>query len=127
MNENFSALSLLLCLIFSALWKSLPQKSQRGIQLTLSIENVDKASGIEKMKALDGGIHIERRQHCQPWRDGKNGRFNNAGINLTGYHPPGLTPGPLIFSVKIPAPGTAFQCKTPAPGSRKLHKIPTPA
>ena len=41
----------------------------------------------------------------------------HAGINFTGYHPPGLTPGPLIFSVKIPAPGTAFQCKTPAPGS----------
>ena len=42
-----------------------------------------------------------------------------AGINLTGYHPP----GPLIFSVKIPAPGTAFQCKTPAPGSKKRNKI----
>ena len=40
--------------------------------------------------------------------------------------PPGLTPGPLNFSVKIPAPGTAFQCKTPAPGSKKRNKIPTP-
>ena len=27
---------------------------------------------------------------------------------------PVTTPGPLIFSVKIPTPGTAFQCKTPA-------------
>ena len=50
-----------------------------------------------------------------------------AGINLTGYNPsPGLTPGPLIFSVKIPTPGTVFQCKTPAPGSKKGNKIPTP-
>ena len=40
--------------------------------------------------------------------------------------PPGLTPGPLIFSVKIPAPETVFQCNTPAPGSRKRNKIPTP-
>ena len=45
-----------------------------------------------------------------------------ASINLTGYHPP----GPLNFSVNIPAPGTAFQCKTPAPGSKKRTKIPTP-
>ena len=29
-------------IIFNALWKSLQQKSQRGIPLTLSIENVDK-------------------------------------------------------------------------------------
>ena len=49
-----------------------------------------------------------------------------AGINLTGYHPPGLTPRPLIFSVKIPVPGTAFQCKPPAPGSKNETKIPTP-
>ena len=49
-----------------------------------------------------------------------------ASINLTGYHPPGLTPWPLIFSVKIPSPGTAFQCKTRAPGSKKRNKIPTP-
>ena len=59
MNEHFSALSLLLCLnypgdivitinnsamiiIFNALWKSLEQKSQRGIPLTLSIEGVDR-------------------------------------------------------------------------------------
>ena len=48
--------------------------------------------------------------------------LNYAGINLTGYHPP----GPLIFSVKIPVPGTAFQCKTPAPGSENEAKIPTP-
>ena len=47
----------------------------------------------------------------------------NAGINLTSYHPP-LIPGPLISSVKIPVPGTAFQCKTPAPGSKKRNKNP---
>ena len=29
-------------IIFNALWKSLGKKSQRGIPLTLSIENVDK-------------------------------------------------------------------------------------
>ena len=34
--------------------------------------------------------------------------------------PPALTAGPLIFSVKIPTPGTAFQRKTPAPG----HNLP---
>ena len=53
--------------------------------------------------------------------------LGNAGINLTGYHPPpGLTAGPLIFSIKIPTLGTAFQCKTPSPGSEKPNKIPTP-
>ena len=31
-----------------------------------------------------------------------------------------------LFSIKIPAPGTAFQYKTPAPGLKKLNKIPTP-
>ena len=40
--------------------------------------------------------------------------------------PPGLTPGPLFFSVEIPAPRTAFQCKTPAPGRTNETKIPTP-
>ena len=40
--------------------------------------------------------------------------------------PPGLTVGPLIFSVKIPTPVTAFQRKTPAPGSKKRNKNPTP-
>ena len=49
-----------------------------------------------------------------------------AGINLTGYHPPRLTAGPLIFSVKIPTPGTAFQRKTSAPGSKKRNKNPHP-
>ena len=43
----------------------------------------------------------------------------NAGITLTGYHPPGLTSRLLIFFVKIPAPGTASQCKTLAPGVEK--------
>ena len=59
MNEYLSALSVKLCLnlpgdivitinnsamiiIFNAFRKSLAQKSQRGIPLTLSIENVDK-------------------------------------------------------------------------------------
>ena len=54
-----------------------------------------------------------------------------ASINLTGYHPPPpppprLTAGQLIFSVKIPAPGTAFQCKTPGPGSEKTKQNPHP-
>ena len=54
-------------------------------------------------------------------------RPSYAGINLTGYHPPpGLTAGPLIFSVKIPTLRTAFQCKTPAPGQKTETKIPTP-
>ena len=59
---------------------------------------------------------------------------SNASINLTGYHPPSpsplppspANPRPLFFYVKIPTPGTVFQCKTPAPGSKKRNKIPTP-
>ena len=47
-----------------------------------------------------------------------------AGITLTGYTPPGLTLRPLIFSVKIPAPGTTFQCKNPVPWSKKRNKSP---
>ena len=39
---------------------------------------------------------------------------------------PGLPLEPLIFSVKISALGTAFQCKTPAPRSKKRNKIPAP-
>ena len=41
---------------FSALSKSLSQKSQRGIPLTLSIENVDKSFENEMVKAVDGGM-----------------------------------------------------------------------
>ena len=78
-------------------------------------------------------LNIEKSQAC--WIGSAKGEYQNlqtvigltyAGINLTSYHPPGLTPRLLIFSVKIPAPGTAFQCKTPAPGSKKRNKIPTP-
>ena len=47
-------------------------------------------------------------------------RVAYAGINLTGYHPPGLTPGPL------PKPRTAFQCKTSAPWLKNETEIPTP-
>ena len=39
-----------------------------------------------------------------------------AGINLTGYHPPGLTPGPLIFSVKSPNRGQLFSANLRPPG-----------
>ena len=45
---------------------------------------------------------------------------NYAGINLTGYHPP---PGPLIFSIKIPAPGQLFSAKD-RPKNETI--IPTP-
>ena len=72
-NESFFALSLLLCLnqpgdivitindpalifVFNALWKSLAQKSQGGIPLTLPIKNMDKEVGNAKVKALDGSI-----------------------------------------------------------------------
>ena len=40
---------------------------------------------------------------------------SNAGINLTGYHPQGLTPGPLIFSVKNPRPGDNFSVQNSGP------------
>ena len=51
----------------------------------------------------------------------------NAGINLTGYipPPPGLTTWPLIFSVKIPAPGTVFSAKLWPPGRKNETKSPT--
>ena len=67
-------------------------------------------------------IHL---QYVYGWKKLKAEYY--ASINLTSYHPPpGLTAGPLIFSVKIPAPGTAFQCKTPAPGSEKTEQNPHP-
>ena len=47
-----------------------------------------------------------------------------VGINLTGYHLPRANPRATIFSVKIPAPGTAFHCKTSAPGSKNEAKSP---
>ena len=40
--------------------------------------------------------------------------------------PPQTDPRPLIFSVKISTPRTAFQCKTPALWSKNETKIPTP-
>ena len=58
--------------------------------------------------------------------NGKLQQFTYASINLTGYHPPGLTAGPLIFSAKIPTRGTVFQCKTPANGSEKTKQNPHP-
>ena len=54
------------------------------------------------------------------------GYYIYAGINLTGYHPPELTPRPLIFSIKIPTPGTAFWYKTLAPRSKKMKQNPHP-
>ena len=53
-------------------------------------------------------------------------RKANAGINLTGYHPPPpeADPRAIIFSVKTPALETAFQYKTPVPGSKKRKKTP---
>ena len=39
---------------------------------------------------------------------------------------PPPNPEPPIFSVKIPAPGTVFQCKTLAPGSKNETKSPSP-
>ena len=52
---------------------------------------------------------------------------SNAGINLTGYHPPPRADRRATnFFRQNPCPGTVFQCKTPAPGSKKQNKIPTP-
>ena len=50
----------------------------------------------------------------------------NAGINLTGYHLPGLTPVPLIFPSKSPPPGQRFSAKLRPPGRKNETKIPTP-
>ena len=83
------------------------------------------------LTSFDTQCHISLLHLSVLSHSGETGYMNkrpcNAGINLTSYHPPPrLTPGPLIFSIKIPTPGTALQCKTPAPGSRKRNKIPTP-
>ena len=52
---------------------------------------------------------------------------NNAGINLTGYHPPPrLTPRPLIFPSKSTPPGQLFSAKLRPPGRKNETKIPTP-
>ena len=51
----------------------------------------------------------------------------NAGINLTGYHlspPPGLTPEPLIFPVKIPADSVSVQ--NSGPRVEKTKQSPHP-
>ena len=50
-------------IIFNALWKSLAQKSQRRIPLTLSIENVGKEFWNEMVKAVDG-VHDRRTSKC---------------------------------------------------------------
>ena len=42
--------------------------------------------------------------------------LNYAGINLTGYHPPWLTPRPLIFSMQNSSPRV----------EKMKQKIPTP-
>ena len=54
---------------------------------------------------------VERKLERHPWK--------TEMVTLIGYQPPppGLAPGPLIFSIKNPMPGIAFQCKTPSPGS----------
>ena len=51
-------------------------------------------------------------------------KWNSGKVNLTGYHPPGLTPGPPIFSVKIPAPGQLFSAKLRPPGRENETKSP---
>ena len=49
-----------------------------------------------------------------------------AGINLTGYHPPRLTAGPLIFPLKSLPPGQLFSAKLWPPDQKNETKIPTP-
>ena len=49
-----------------------------------------------------------------------------AGINLTGYYPPpGLTAGPLIFSVN-PHPRDSFSVQNSGPRVEKTKQVPTP-
>ena len=45
-----------------------------------------------------------------------------SGIHLTGYHPPGLTPGPLIFLPKSPPPGQLFRGKLRPQDRKKQSK-----
>ena len=49
-----------------------------------------------------------------------------ASINLTGYHPPGLTARPIIFPSKSPPRGQLFIAKLQPLGRKKRNKIPTP-
>ena len=49
-----------------------------------------------------------------------------AGINLTGYHPPGLTAGPLILPSKCPPRGQFFSAKLRPPGRKNERKSPPP-
>ena len=90
-------------------------------QLTSEYDNwrEEKSVLFQQISEMKAHNEIKFDEHEQYFR-------RNAGINLTSYHPPGLIPGPLIFSVKIAAPGTAFQYKTPAPGRKNKTKIPTP-
>ena len=49
-----------------------------------------------------------------------------TGINLTSYHPPRLTPWPLIFPSKSPPPGQLFSAKLRLLGRKNEAKINTP-
>ena len=77
-------------------------------------ETATEKSGQTNNQVQDMKLHPEHEMKSEHEKETLH--ENNAGINLTGYHPPPppqLTLEPLIFSVKIPTPGTACQCKTP--------------
>ena len=102
---------------------SSPEKCLTEVSISLGIYN--RFSAVFQMIHCNNGCLQNRRldiqnlgyvscslfsgydiQHLK-WLEMQRHALSYAGINLTSYHPPS---GPLIFSVKISTPGTAFQC-----------------
>ena len=75
--------------------------------------------------ATPSTLEPERGEQETSFRGGEEIKKRKLVLELCRYQfdrlpsPPGLTAGSLIFSIKIPTPGTAFQHKTPALGSKK--------
>ena len=113
--------------------KTIPSGTYAGRQLLSMLEGIielyqfevdDQVTKTNKLKGItEITLNLDELNKSDNLKDG---RPSNASINLTSYHPPRLTAGPLIFSVKIPTPGTAFQCKTPAPRSEEMKQNPHP-
>ena len=52
--------------------------------------------------------------------------LNNAGINLTGYHPPGADPRAANFFYQNPRPGDSFSVQNSGPRVEKTKQNPHP-
>ena len=65
---------------------------------------------------------IHQRLVCYRLYSFTTGRFCYAGVNLTGYHPPGI-PGLLHRNV-CPVPGLLHRNVCPAPGLLHNRELP---